>query len=726
MATTRFSGNSNYELEAVATRSGNTVTVVTKVNKLSGSGYAGFDNDYLWRTVIDGTTTNDEWGPYNFTSYSTLTLGSKSKGSLSAGTKTWSVTVQGASSLGSATVSGSIVVPPDAPAAPTIGTPVRVSDTSTTVNWTRNATVSAPYDSQQIQRRVYTGEWSSWATIVTRTTSYSSSAAMSISDGGTVANRAYQYQVRAINSGGSATSAASVTVFTTPGTPSALVAEKTSSGGVKVTVTQTVPYSSYTTTLQYSTDGGTSWTGLTTLASGVTSYTWTSPPGGSAVMFRARAVNDTTGVGNGLTSGWRTSNSVPLSAPPAAPSNLSPNGSAFDGDDDATFTWQYNTVDTSAQTAYELQYRPVSGSWTSTGKISSDTASRTFTGGTFTNGVSYEWQVRTWGVNATAGAWSPTATFAASGSPSATITAPGSVLAGSVVVATWSYFDPESTTQSGYQAELYDGDVVLEALSGSGDATTVTFSVRLEDDSTYKLRVRARDGAGLWSPWDELIFTTDFPVPSAPVLALTWDEEQGAVIVDIDNPSGGAVDVVSNDIYQSLDGETWRLAVTGAAPDTSTADPIAPVGVPVMYKVVAWSDIPSFTESEVSTITTPDTRGYWSAGDGYGVVVPMEYDLKFDPSTGLHEKTLQWFAGRGKPVEFSGTSTERTASVSYLSMTFDEYETAQRLAILPAPHLVRIPDGTVMYGSISEVQVRKRENGFEYRDVSFTLTETEQ
>lgn len=734
MATKQFSGNSNYQLIATASVSGGVITVTTQVKKTDGYGYEGFDNDYLWRTVIDGTTYNDDWGPYSFVGSTpkTITLGSKSKSGLSAGARSWSVTVQAGSSLGSATVSGSITVPPDDPAAPTIGTPVRGSDSSQTVHWTRNATTAAPYTSQQIQRRVFNGEWSAWAAIATISTGYTTSAAMSRADNGTTSNRVYQYRVKASNSAGSATSSSSVAVYTTPGAPSAVAAVKTSAGGIKLTITQTVPHVSYETEVQYSTNGGSSWSALTTLASGVTQYTWASPPSGQTVVFRARVVNDTTNVGDNLASAWRTSNSVPLSAPPAAPTQLAPNGVAFDVANPQAFTWQYNSTDTSEQTQFQIRARLVgAGTWTEHTAVSWSNQvaafATTFTrlGITPTNGQSYEWQVRTWGVNATAGAWSATATFGLSEPPDASIVAPDTTLAASLLTVEWTYFDTESTAQSRWEASLSLDGEILEARSGSGEDTSATFSTRLTDATEYQVSVRVRDGAGVWSAWDTSTFTTDFPAPSTPTITLSWAEEQGTVIVDITNPAGGPVEAVSNDIYWSVDGETWILAVEGAAINTPTADPTAPVGVLVDYKVVAWSDLPSSAESAPVTIVTPGTVGYWSAGDGFETSVVMEYGNgappRVDFTSALHDKTLHYFAGRTFPVEFTGTARDRSGQVSFLITTPDQLQKIRELAFLPAPHLIRLPDGTSLYASIGDVR-DSRVTG-DYYDISVPITE---
>lgn len=723
MATRRFSGNSNYELDVSPSVSGSTITLVVRVRKLSGFGYWVADGqDYS--VVIDGTSYNGQW-TYDFRSTTLEGVTTRSKSGMAPGSKSWSVTVRMSSGIGSASLSGSATIQPNPPSAPSIGTPVRNSDKSITPAWTRNASVSAPYDSQQVQRSDFTGSWSDYKTIATIGTKYTSGGSQTRADTSVVANRAYRYRIRAVNSRGSATSGITQVVYNTPGAPSSVKASKTATGGIALTVVQTVPWACQTE-IQRSIDGGATWTALTTLAAGTNTYTWTSPPAGETVTFRARALNPAGVIGSGLSSGWRVSNAVPLAAPPSAPSKLDPNGAAFDGDADRALTWQHNSNDTSDQEAYELEWRAAGDTtWTTTGKITSGASARDFPAGTFINGSSYEWHVRTWGVHPDAGPYSATATFTASAPPSVTITDPAAVLGASRVTAEWEYFDEEGTAQSAWEAVLIAAGNDIETLSGSGASTSATFTTRLADDTDYQVLVRVRDGASLWSEWDTVTFTTDFPPPPKPVLSLTWDTEQGAVIAEITNPepAGAEVPAVSNDLYWSINGGEWRLAVTGAMLNTATADRTAPVGATIAYRAVAWSDLPSSAESDVETITTPNEIGYWTASDGQSV--PMEYGNgdgpRVDFTAGMVEKTLHYFAGRSLPIEVVGTARTRVGAVSFMVTTADQLSSVRAMQYLPAPHLIRIPDGTLLFCSIGEVSERRIHD--DLYGISFTATE---
>lgn len=730
MTTKTFPSDSRYYAELTASRSGLTLRGRMVVFKTGGIGSWDFDpNNH--RSVIDGTTQNGTW-TYDFRNYSSREVYNRTKTVSGAGTYNISGWVE-MSGKGRATPNSiNITVPPDAPAAPSTPTVTRVSDTNHTVAWTRNATATAPYTQQQVQRREFSGgAWGAWTTVNTISTSYTNSGNHSITDSSTVANRRYQYRINAVNGSGSAASGRSTAALTTPGTPSSVVAEKQPSDDILVTVTQTVPHSNYQTQLEYSMNAGGTWTALTTLNAGVLTYLWVGPPAGSAALVRARVVNNESGAqGNGLTSGWRNSNSVPLTAPPNPPSALAPNGVAFDGDADRLFSWQHNTADSSTQTAYETRYRAVGNpGWTATGKITSGTQSRTYAGGTFDNGTNYEWEVRTWGAHADPSPWSATATFTASTPPSVTITDPdGSDWPSSSVTAVWSFFDPEATAQSAWEARLLDdSDQVLESRSGSGATASVAFNTRLEDATEYTIQVRVRDGSLLWSDWDLVTFTTDFTRPAVPELSLEWEVETGTVMATVVNPAG-EIEVEYNTILRSVDeGQTWE-EVAQAPVDGVGFDKTAPLGLTeVLYKAVAWTDLPSFSESGVESISTVNAVGYWSAGPDFGLTLQLAVNQgappKIDLTEGMYQKVLHYYAGRRLPVETVGEAVQATGSVEFVVKTVEDRDQARVMAMLPAPHLFRLPDGVTLFASIGPVSTVRLAPGW-YK-VSLPVTEAD-
>ncbi len=541
MASATFSGNSGYRLDAVARRSGTTVYVDVTVVR-TGRYLAWSTAAQNWHVQIDGVTQNDTW-TYDFRNSTSKVLGTKSRSGLSIGSKSWSVTVFMASGIGSATVSGTIDIPPSAPAAPTLGTVTRTSDTSHTVNWTRNASSTAPYYSQGVQRQDFeNGDWGTWKNVVVLDTDYTNSGSHSYTDTTTKANGVYRYRVFSYNRSGTGISSQTEPIYTTPAAPSVTL-EAVSSTQVKATVIQSVTHTNYETELQYRSAGG-AWTTLTTLGSGVFTHTWT-PPAGATIQVRARTVINRPGfVGDNLASAYASSNIVPLQQPPLAPSNLYPNGSTLDRAKASTFTWKHNSQDTSAQTAYEFE-RLVDGVWQTSGKITSSASSRNYAANFFVAGA-YQWRVRTWGVHADPGPWSSLASFTAEDAPVVTVTSPAGEVETSRVTVTWT----STKAQSQWEAELLRGSERVAFQTGSGTTASYQFPNLLEDGQAYSVKVRSKSSAGLWSAWATASFNADFPSPAAPGVSLGWDTERGAVLVTVDNPPT-PVNLVTNPSFET-------------------------------------------------------------------------------------------------------------------------------------------------------------------------------
>ena len=713
MTDATFPGNGNYFARLETWRSGFTIYGRLTVFKTAGSGY-WTNSPQSWAASIAGNGFGGTW-TYDFRSYSSKVVW---EGNFTVGgpgnyvTDAW-VNMDGFGTADPASIV--INVSPNAPAAPSNLGVTRNSDTSQNVYWKDNASAAAPYTGLQVERQMYDGAWSSWVAILGDGSYNTGSGNRSYGDTGTVANRIYTYRIAVSNSAGEAISGNSSWVFTTPAAPSAVQAVKQASGSIVLTWTRGTPHTEIQSNIDYSIDGGTTWTNLVTgIAGNVSTYTHATPPDAASILYRVSHTiyqsDPGSNVGIGLTSAYGQSNSVPLTAPPLAPSALSPNGTVFDVVSAQTFTWQHNTADSSTQTAYEIQYRIGAAAWTSTGKITSTASLRAFAANAFVNGNIYEWQVRTWGAHANASPWSASATFTTSAAPLVVINTPPTTLGAALVTTTWTYSDAEGTAQSAWEAQLLQSGSILEQLAGSGAGASAAFTTRLTDATSYQVRVRARDGSGLWSQWAQKTFTTSFPIPATPLISAVWDVNTGIAVITINNPNVGTA-VTNNKIMRSTDnGSTW-IEVASTPPNGTGFDKTVPLNASVMYQVIAWTDLPSGASSTSTLITTPASYGYWSAGSDLAYSFGMKANYQKPPQYGveksLAQKTLHYFAGRTKPVEYSGTATTVTGSVEFATKDLNEWAQVNRMSTISGPHLLRFTNGMVVKCSIEPVSIAK-------------------
>lgn len=653
----------------------------------------------------------------------TYTYGASSYGT-SPGSVTFSAAVSGAynGTTPSHTVTVAIPARPyGAPAAPTAASVARVSDSKQTVTWTNHSTTGEPYTNVEVWRATDGGAYVRIAVL---------GAVVTYSDATTSLGHRYQYRVRATNSVGESGYATTGTIDTTPPAPGTPAATKSASGDIVITWTNTAAWAT-NVEVWHASNGVWDASPLVTLGM-VLTYTHASPSAAVTHAYRLRNVGTA-----GLVSAYSaSSNTVQLLAAPIAPTALSPASVARDATADLTLAWQHNPVDTTAQHKYEVQCRLNGGSWVSLGVVTSSTSSRTVTGGTWSNGASLEWQVRTWGTHTDPSPWSATALVALSSPPVVTITSPvvGSPWTTSALTVTWTYADPEGTAQAVWYSTLRSATgTALEYRSAAGAATSTTFTTALANGATYRVDVSVRDSAGSTAVQSRT-FTVSYALPMVPTVAVDWRPSEASSYVTVTNPAtvSPAVDTDHNEVWRSADGgATWAL-IDNAVPSGGTVvDTVPPLGVPVTYKAVAVSALPSVADS-TQTVQTDGVDAVWvNGGPGFAQSVRLVSNVTYDVEASL-EKVLRQFDGRTKPVEFAGTATSRSVSLSAtlfapwvaVSNQPSTWAEIEALAMLPGPHCFRDPDGVRLFGSLAVVQIRGLGVGAT-RGVSMTLTETD-
>lgn len=620
------------------------------------------------------------------------------------------------------------ISPPDDHASISVS---RSSDTRQNLSWVRTnpTTTSKPYETQELRRSdVASGVFKTIANLAGSATSYA--------DSSTAKNNQYRYAIRAKNTAGASAFVYSDYISTSPESPTNAKATK-SGGDIQVTWTNTT---------------GTTITGIEVwlvqngvlgsavhvlLAGSPTSWTHVSPDPGSTWAYRLKTQSgaDANDAAPNLYSALSTaSNTVQLLTNPAAPSNLAPSSVALDATDPVTFTWQHNDVDSTGQTAYEVQYRVLGTTpWTQTGKIVSGTSSRVIAANTFLNGDTMEWQVRTWGEYATAPAyspWSSTAILTMSARPAATITTPLGIADSSRVTVEWLFFDNEGSAQTSYRVRLEDElGSVIHNKTANGAETSYVIPSPVADGATYTVFVSVRDGDGVWSVESSQVFTVDYADPPVPIIEATWDVDLGAVVILIEHPApeAGQVDADHCQVWRSANAEDWVLIADGVPPSTAVTDYIPALDTVNYYRVTTVSALPSSTDSSAVPVVTDSEGWIFLNGDpsvagSFSSVMKMRYNPAVDVGTSK-DKVRHHFAGRARPVEFTGEA--ENVSISLATDLLDDSATkeeAEAFAKFPAPLCYRDPGGRRLFVSINDVRIS---NQSAWYSLSMTLEQVD-
>lgn len=696
------------QLGIEATVSGTTITVRYYGNSNGVSGN--------WTLTRTGGITGDvsvSWsnsGGQTLLHTATMTGTQGSTYTFGASFPTWwggpAVTVSGET----ATVAGSV---PD-PA--TSMTATYRSDTRVDLAWTRPASAASgakAWTHVRVGRRYTGGGWFAIATLPGTATSFS--------DTSVEPNGEWEWLVHGVNDAGVSSPVFAGPVATTPAAPIGVKATKNGTGGIDVSWTDMSPRN-VSWEVQDETE-----TTKATVPNAQTTWTDASPNLSVVHRYRVRAVS--TGPRYSAWSAW--SNEVALALPPAAPSNLAPNGVAHPSDEALVLSWSHNPLDTSPQTAYELRHRLVgAGTWTTVTGTTMTT--RTVTG--YTAGASVEWQVRTKGVHVDYSVWSALATFTVAARPTVTLTAPSGTVTAPSTAVTWGYFQAAGQAQTGWEAQILSGATLVAAGSGSSSASSWNTGNVLADNATYTARVRVRSSAGLWSTWAEQTFSVDYPEPAASIVGAQWQDGYGNVLITAQAVSeAGMPATVSHRVERSTDGgNTWALVIDEQPTTATVIDWQSPSAGTFHYRITAFSALPSMTSSVVE-VTVPDTPincvAWISGGPGFALAYPIRHNPEIALEGG-RDRTLHDFDGRTYPVEHSSTSVPRVLSVSgsimpdsYTPSTGGAVSTREGLEDLfdmPGPHLYRDPTGRVMYGTVSALRWTRSPGGL--GQVSFTIT----
>lgn len=627
---------------------------------------SGSDTDNLTTGSSGGVKL---WATKTYT-YNYTTYGS------SPGTRTFRADLSGVYNGANPYKSTTVTIPARpyaAPNAPTGVAAVRNTDAQATVSWTNSTTSQKPYTSLTVQRRAFTGgAWGAWSTVATTTAGATSYVAT-----GLAANTAYQFQVRSNNSVGSSAYVATGTVWNTPAPPTGVSSVLNSTGASITTSWANAAYISGTVTfsVQRSVNGGAYANVQTGIAQGTTS--WTDPsPGAGTNRYRVAAVQS-----NGpLTSAYTEGNTITTIVAPLAPTQLSPNGSAVDFAKAVTFRWKHNHGgDAAAQSHFTLEYSSNGGTtWTALANdVASTAESYTLAAGTLSNPGPYLWRVRTEGI--VSGGYGPNsanATVTGSTTPTVTLTSPTDPVNTLPLVASWTYDQAQLSPQTAWEANLYEGGVLIQALSGNDASTSAQFSYPLVDGHTYTVAVRARSGAGIWSNSVSQAFTFSLLPPAPGSVLAEFQPATGTVVLSLSAAAAVPGTTVAADtvtVERRVNGGPWVVLATNLPIPNDFLDVLPITNGLNEYRVTTVSTSPSYNVGNPVGVTPPNPLTDPAAGDLQWVLVNFTDDfsalLRFRSEPDISEtggltKALHEFAGRTRPVPAFGEAASRVVSVS--------------------------------------------------------------
>lgn len=544
------------------------------------------------------------------------------------------------------------------PSVPTGVTATRVSDTSVTVAWSQSSPGNSQPTQNSVQRRVNGGSWTDVVTI---------SAASSVVIGA-AANQKLEYRVRASNAAGvSDWSAASSPLYTTPAAPSSVVAAKDASLDIDVSWTPNVAFTEHEHVVEHGTvtGGVTTWDGspLASVASGTSTYKHSSPDAGDVHVYRVSAKNTDTAA---LSSSAVASSTVQLLVAPDKPT-VAGLPTYADKGRDFIFPWTHNPVDTTAQTAYEVEYSTNGGSsWTSTTKVTSGTSSYTVAADTYTSGQALTTRVRTWGQATTGGSdgtgaspWSDPATVTFKTRPVATVVSPADsstwTEASLSVMPGFSQAESASFVQATIVLSDSGGDIesrVTNALSA------VTFDTRVEDAGSYTVTVTVLDSHGITSDPATSDFSVAYTLPVEAGVTVTYLREEGVAQIDLTFPTPGVGEAaaVAVTVSRSIDGVREDILtaypITGALTvldSTPTIQGTNEYRVRTISADGATADV---------TVDLPVAEPYWaflSTGPGFTRTVSFFGNLAFDASPS-RSTALARASGRRRPIALFGAA----------------------------------------------------------------------
>ena len=642
-----------------------------------------------WSTYADGTSTATS------ATITGLTTGSS-----------YIFRVSAINSLGTATASSasSSVTAQAATAPSTVGQPTVTMGSNpgdVVLSWTAPAANGSAITDYVIE---YSTNGTTWTTF-----SDGTSTATSATVTGLTLGTSYQFRVKAVNAIG--TAAASTSTSSTPvvAVPSALAAAPSvvSTPG-QVVLTWAAPSSNGGSAItdyliQYSSDGGNTWSTWSHTPSTATTATITGLTATSNYSFKISAVN-----GAGTATASTVSQTVTAIAPTAPGAVATPTSTPGTNAGEVVLTWTAPAANGSAITDYLVQYSPDGGTtWITFNDGTSTSTSATITG--LTLGTSYTFRVQA--INSIG---SGTASNSSSSLP--VITVPGTFSSGVSATASpgqvsLSWSAPSSNGGSAITDYLIEytsnGGTSWSTYAHTASAATNAIVTGLTAGATYSFRVSAINAAGTGP-----VSTVAIPVVAQAATApgavgqptATAGANPGEVVLTWTAPAANGSAITDYVVEYSLDGGvTWVTFTDGTSTATTATITGLTVGTSYVFRVTAINGVGTATAGSTSVAQTPAAVVQAPPAPAAPVVNPRHVPGKINfasQSGGSGAGT----AFAGGPVAIEGTNMDMILVVLIGNRSAHVVtQTESRIVVTPAKTVFGFADVTLVYalGSIS-------------------------
>jgi hypothetical protein len=555
------------------------------------------------------------------------------------------------------------------PATPTSLTVTRNSDTKYTLNWSRVSTSDNPIKNIQVQR--WNNVSNSWSTVATL------GNVATYTDTGTITNRSYRWRIRATNDAGNSNYTSQTSLYKT--TPAKLTNVKATRIGAFVVVSWTNPATTADNIeIQRINTAGGSWTNLSTGIGGSgTLYNDTSPLAQAKYRVRTRAGT--------LYSVYTESNEVITLQAPSKPSNLNPrNFNIIDVDAVNRFTWQHNSLDTSSQTRFILNYKEDGGSWQ---EIDIPTQNDYFDFGEnfFTTGLTYIWRVRTYGAFTSPSTWSDEQTFYASSKPSAIIISPEDedLYISATLNVEYEYTDVNNLSMNQVNLKLFnENDVLIDEKNlfkvvESGNTDTIEIDRRLENGQTYWIQITCKNSNNLWSIPNTCYFDVEFLPTTKPEIIIT-DNEDGTTTIEIYNPPVEneleESETSFNRLFRKVNDEEFILVYDNLERDSIITDYLPLLNDITTYYVESISEDGANNKSDDEEIRLQNEGVFiLNSGDNFTDKIILFGNIEFSENFDNENNSIH-FSGREYPVNFEGKGKLRNISLKAFIESSDYQE----------------------------------------------------